>query len=110
MTIYHATTPKKENRYHNSGAILSPVRGFTTMEAAMMWALKTGRTIIYKVDGEKAYKLPDHHNSLGEAWWIDCNISINNIKRIAVKQSLNNKIKDKSDLLNSVTEHFTIII
>lgn len=29
--------------------------------------------------GEPAYKLPDHHNSFGEAWWIDGDVPIENI-------------------------------
>lgn len=30
MTLYHATTPKKAKKYRETGAILSPVCGFTT--------------------------------------------------------------------------------
>jgi hypothetical protein len=71
VILYHVTTPKKAKSYRASGGIHSPVRGFTTFLAAMAWAIKTGRTVIYKVEGEKAYKLPDHHNKFGEAWWID---------------------------------------
>ena len=80
MTLYHVTTPKKAQRYKETGAILAPVRGFTTLQGAMAWAIKTGRTVIYKVDGEPAYKLPDHHNKFGEAWWIDLDIPVENIK------------------------------
>lgn len=80
MTIYHVTTPKKAKRYHESGCIKKPVRGFTSVVAAMAWAIKTGRTVIYAVDGEPAYKLPDHHNAFGEAWWIDADIQIESIK------------------------------
>ena len=43
------------------------------------WPIKTGRTVIYQVKGERAYKLPDHHNSFGEAWWIDGDVPIENI-------------------------------
>ena len=67
MELYHVTTPKKAKRYRESGYIKSPVRGFTTIMGAMAWAIKTGRTVIYQVKGERAYKLPDHHNSFGEA-------------------------------------------
>ena len=61
MELYHVTTPKKAKRYRESGYIKSPVRGFTTIMGAMAWAIKTGRTVIYQVKGERAYKLPDHH-------------------------------------------------
>ena len=80
MTLYHATTPKKAKLYRNTGHICKPVRGFTTLTAAMAWAMKVGRTVIYEVNGEKAYKLPDHHNKFGEAWWIDDDIKVNNIQ------------------------------
>lgn len=33
--LYHATTPKKARLYRQTGAILAPVRGFTTLQAAM---------------------------------------------------------------------------
>lgn len=71
MILYHTTTPKKAKKYSETGYIRKPVRGFTTMQAAMAWAMKVGRTVIYEIEGEKAYKLPDHHNKFGEAWWID---------------------------------------
>ena len=73
MKLYHATTPKKAKRYKESGYIAKPDRGLTTLQAAMAWAMKTGRTVICEVNGEPAYKLPDHHNRFGEAWWIDQN-------------------------------------
>lgn len=79
MTLYHVTTPKKAKAYRASGCIYKPVRGFTTLQAAMAWAIKVGRTVIYRVDGEKAYKLSDHHNPYGEAWWIDADVPIDNI-------------------------------
>lgn len=80
MTIYHVTTPKKAKRYRESGFIKKPVRGFDTLIAAMAWAIKTGRTVIYSADGDPAYKLPDHHNIFGAAWWIDRDIPIEKIK------------------------------
>lgn len=70
-TLYHATTPKKLGMYRQSGRILKPVRGFTTMLGACAWAMKTGRTLVLEVQGEDCHKLPDHHNEFGEAWWID---------------------------------------
>ena len=80
MTLFHVTTPKKARRYKESGCIYKPVRGFTTLQGAMAWAIKVGRTVIYAVDGEPAYKLPDHHNGYGEAWWIDEDVSLQNVK------------------------------
>ena len=74
MKLYHATTQKKAKLYRQSGAIHSPVRGFTTDKAAMAWAMKTGRTVIIEFDAHTAYKLPDHHNIYGEAWWNDGDI------------------------------------
>lgn len=80
MTLYHATTPKKAKLYRESGQIYKPVRGFTTLQAAMAWSMKVGRTIIYEVNGDPAYKLPDHHNAFGDAWWIDKNVPVSDIK------------------------------
>lgn len=71
MTIYHSTTPKKVKRYHESKKIMKPVRGFTTIEAAMAWGCKVGRNVILEVHGNDCHKLPDHHNQWGEAWYID---------------------------------------
>lgn len=78
--LFHVTTQKKAKLYHDSGCIYKPVRGFTTLQGAMAWAIKTGRTVIYEVNGESCYKLPDHHNKYGEAWWFDENIELKNIK------------------------------
>jgi hypothetical protein len=75
MKLYHVTTPKKVKAYHQSGFIRSPVRGFTTVVAAMAWAIKTHRTVILEVESDKVHKLPDHHNDWGEAWWIDENLA-----------------------------------
>jgi hypothetical protein len=69
--LYHATTPKKARLYRSTGAILAPVRGFTTLQAAMAWAIKVGRTVVYEIECPCAYKLPDHHNQWGDAWWND---------------------------------------
>lgn len=80
MKLYHVTTQKKARRYQETGYIKSPVRGLTTLKAAMFWAMKTNRKIIYEVESVSPHKLPDHHNEFGEAWWNDENISIENIK------------------------------
>lgn len=74
LTMYHAASKTGVIDYHNSGCIKSPVRGFTTFEAAMAWACKTKRTIILKVEGYDVHKLPDHHNKWGDAYWNDGDI------------------------------------
>lgn len=81
-TLFHATTPKKAKLYRQTGHINKPVRGFTTLEAAMAWAIKVRRSVIYRVEGAPnvMYKLPDHHNVFGEAWWFDSDIPVENIK------------------------------
>lgn len=71
MKLYHATTQKKAKIYRESGCIKSPVRGFTTLMGAMAWAMKVGRIVIIEFEADKPYKLPDHHNQFGEAWWND---------------------------------------
>ena len=71
MKLYHVTTEKKAKLYYGSKQINKPVRGFTTLTAAMAWAMRTGRKVIYEVESNKCHKLPDHHNEFGEAWWID---------------------------------------
>lgn len=80
MILYHVTTPKKAKLYRSTGCIRNPVRGFTTLTAAMAWAIKVNRSVIYKINGEPAYKLPDHHNAYGDAWWIDADVEIKDIK------------------------------
>ena len=82
MILYHVTTNKKAKKYWESGCIHKPVRGFTTVVAAMAWAIKTGRKVIYSINSKdlNAYKLPDHHNVYGEAWWIDGDVPIKNIR------------------------------
>lgn len=74
--LYHATTPKKVQRYHASGhRIIAPVRGFNTLKAAMAWAMKTKRSVVLEIDGTGALKLPDHHNAFGDAYWLDRDIT-----------------------------------
>lgn len=76
MVLYHVTTEKKARRYRQSGCIKKPVRGFTTLQAAMAWAIKSRRTVIYEIvaDNRLCHKLPDHHNAWGEAWWVDADV------------------------------------
>lgn len=76
--LYHATNPKKAKAYRETGHIIAPVRGFNTIEGAMAWAMKVGRTVIYEIhatDLDNVHKLPDHHNQFGTAYWIDENVS-----------------------------------
>jgi len=74
MELFHVTTEKKAKSYRETGYIISPVRGFTTLQAAMAWGMKVGRTVIYLIEADRPYKLPDHHNKFGEAWWNDGNV------------------------------------
>lgn len=71
MKLYHATSQKKAKLYRQSGRIKAPVRGFTTLQAAMAWAMKVGRTVVIEFEATAPHKLPDHHNAFGEAWWND---------------------------------------
>lgn len=80
MILYHVTTPKKAKKYRETGCVRKPVRGFTTIQGAMAWAMKVGRTVVYEVQGQQAYKLPDHHNRFGDAWWLDEDVPIENVK------------------------------
>ena len=73
-TLYHVTTPAKAKRYRQTGFIRSPVRGFDSQMAAMAWAIRVGRTVIMEFEAENPYKLPDHHNQFGSAWWNDGNV------------------------------------
>lgn len=75
MKLYHVTTQNKVKRYHHSSRIISPVRGFTTLQAAMAWAIKVKRTIILSFEADNPHKLPDHHNQFGEAWWNDGDVT-----------------------------------
>ena len=74
--LYHVTTPKKAKLYRATGHICKPVRGFTTLQGAMAWAIKTQRTVIYRFEGHVCYKLPDHHNQWGDAWWCDEDVEV----------------------------------
>ena len=86
--LYHATTPKKAKLYRETGKILKPVRGFTTLEAAMCWSLgcENKRQIFLEINCNESipkyyfHKLPDHHNKFGEAWWIDKDVETDNYK------------------------------
>jgi len=68
MIGYHVTTPKKLARYVASRAIFPPVRFWQFLPSARAWALRTGRTVILRIDVETAYPMPDHQPR-GHAWW-----------------------------------------
>lgn len=74
MILYHVCTPKKAKLYKESKRIISPVRGFTTLQAAMAWAIKVNRTVILEFNANQPHKLPDHHNRFGYAYWNDGDI------------------------------------
>ena len=80
MKLYHCTTPKKLKRYKASNRIIQPVRGFSTLEAAKKWCSLTGRTIVLSFEASNVWKLPDHHNKYGTAWWNEGDIPLNVIK------------------------------
>lgn len=75
--LFHAASPTQARAYRETGRILRPVRGFTTLQAAMAWAMKVSRSVVYEVTADAAafHKLPDHHNDFGQAWWIDADVS-----------------------------------
>jgi len=68
VTGWHCTTPKKLERYRQTGCILPPVRFWRYRNSAVAWGLKTGRTVLLRIQVEEAYPLPDHKPT-GHAWW-----------------------------------------
>lgn len=81
MFLFHVTTEKKAKAYRESGCIHNPVRGFNSLTAAMFWAMKTGRKVIYQIECEESetYKLPDHHNEFGLAFWTESKVAYEKI-------------------------------
>lgn len=68
MEAYHVTTPKKLQKYQATGAILPPVRFWSTEYSARKWMQKTGRTILLTFIAPKdSYPLPIK----GGAYWTD---------------------------------------
>lgn len=76
VVLYHCASNKLARKYRLSGYIHAPVRGFDSFMGAMAWCIKVGRTVIYEIQSKQdaTYKLPDHHNRFGSAWWIDANV------------------------------------
>lgn len=69
--LYHAIGERRlHQRYETTGTILPPIRGWTTEEAARIFARRTHRTVILHldVDGD-AWPMPDHHVAEGLAFW-----------------------------------------
>ena len=59
MTAYHATTPRKLSRYHRTGAILPPVRWWSTEVEARRWMRRTGRSVLVVfTEPARAWPLP----------------------------------------------------
>jgi len=68
MIGFHVTTPKKYGRYQKTGAILPPVRWWSTRYSAEKWMRKTNRNVLLAVELPKErFPLPIH----GGAWWTD---------------------------------------
>jgi hypothetical protein len=91
MTLYHVTTPNKARKYRQTGFIKKPVRGFDTLLGAMVWAIKVGRNVIYRIEGEPVYLLPDHHNDCGKAFWVDEDIPVDRIKCVRKYKEASNE-------------------
>ena len=82
MILYHVARQKMAKRYRETGYIKKPVRGFDTLKGAMAWAIKVNRQVIYQIEGNTIYKLPDHHNKFGTAYFFDEDIPVEKIKCI----------------------------
>lgn len=74
--LYHATSCKKARYYQISNCIHGPVRGFDSLISAMLWSMKSKRTVIFKIEvsGLELHLLPDHHNCYGKAWFVNSNV------------------------------------
>jgi len=83
--LYHCTTTKKFARYRASNCIIPPVRGFSTLEAAQEFCRYTGRSIIVTVPTETCWKLPDHHNRFGTAWWNEESVAFSKLNIVQGK-------------------------
>ena len=68
MVGFHVTTPKKLERYKQTGAILPPVRFWKWLASSKQWATKVNRSIILRIEVSEAYPLPDHQPR-GHAYW-----------------------------------------
>lgn len=80
MKLYHVAKERSARLYRESGFIKAPVRGFDTLLAAMAWAMKVERKVIYEIEVEVVHKLPDHHNEFGNAWWADEDVPMERLR------------------------------
>ena len=89
--LFHVTTQEKAKLYRQTGRIKGPVCGFDTLSAAMFWAMKTRRTVIYEFYSDEPQNLNENHNQFGYAYWnegdvlykdINCVVSANNSKKL----------------------------
>lgn len=79
--LYHVTTERKAKAYRASGCIHAPVRGWDSLPAAMAWAMKTGRKVIYRVSPTTCiYPMPDHENKYGRGVFIDADVPMDRVK------------------------------
>ena len=60
MTGYHVTSLKKLERYQQTGGILPPVRFWPSLDTALRWAKRTGRSVVLEIEAAESYPLPDH--------------------------------------------------
>lgn len=88
MKVYHVTTEKKLKRYKETGAILPPVRYWTTEHAAYRWMKKVNRSIILEFEEPKrSFPLPIK----GGAKWTDCLVRKWRVKPIGDGSGLENR-------------------
>jgi len=60
MIGYHVTTPRKVQRYTDTGCILPPVRFWPNEYTARRWAKRTGRSVVLQIEVDISHPLPDH--------------------------------------------------
>jgi hypothetical protein len=78
MLVYHCTTPKKQARYRATGAILPPVRYWTSPEQAERWAKRCQRSVILAFEEpRRSWPLPIK----GGAKWSDQPVLMKDIEQ-----------------------------
>lgn len=60
MVGFHVTTPKKLEKYFQTGSILPPVRFYPDLVPAQRWARRVGRSRIVVFHYVTSWPLPDH--------------------------------------------------
>jgi hypothetical protein len=100
MTAYHVTTPKKLQRYRQTGYIIPPVRWWTLERSARQWMRKTGRTVLLiLLDAPEGWPLPIK----GGARWTDQIVR----KWVVVDQSLESFLWEGVDRYINYIERMT---